>query len=88
MAITHILKAEKRELSGKKTELLREKGILPVVAYGPKQDNISLEVNSREFGKIFKDAGYTGLINLEFNNKKMPVLIRDLQYDPISNEIV
>ena len=88
MAITHILKAEKRELSGKKTELLRDKGILSVVAYGPKQENISLEVNLREFGKIFKDVGYTGLVNLEFNGKKMPVLIRDLQYNPISNEIV
>lgn len=88
MAITHILKAEKREVSGKKTELLRNKGILPVVGYGPKQENISLQTNLKEFIKIFKETGYTGLINLEFGSKKIPVLVRDLQYDPISNEII
>lgn len=88
MAITHNIKAEKREITGKKTELLREQGILPIVAYGPKQETISLQVNAKEFNKIYKEVGHTGLINLEIDSKKTPVLVRDLQFDPITNQII
>ncbi len=87
MAIKHTIKAEIREVKGKKVGLLRKKGILPIVGYGPQQDNISLQVDSIEFTKIYKEVGNTSLFNIEVKGKKTPVLIYHLQFDPLTDEI-
>ena len=47
-----ILKAEKRELTGKKVKKIRKQGELPAVLYGPEIKNISLKLNLKEFEKI------------------------------------
>lgn len=88
MAITHTITALKREITGKKTQDLRDKGVLPIVAYGPKQETISLQIDAKDFNKAFKEVGYTGLINLDIAGKKTPALVRDLQFDPIKNNII
>lgn len=88
MAITHTITAQKREITGKKTQDLRNQGLLPVVTYGPKQETMSLQIDAKEFVKAFKAVGHTGLINLDIAGKKTPVLVRDLQFDPIRNDII
>jgi large subunit ribosomal protein L25 len=88
MAITHTITAQKREITGKKTQDLRDQGVLPVVIYGPKTENISLQINTKEFAKTLKEVGHTGLINLDIAGKKTPVLVRDLQFDPMTNEVI
>ena len=48
-----ILSAKIRQDAGRKIKTLREKGLLAAVAYGPKLKAISLEVNLKEFKKIW-----------------------------------
>lgn len=80
------LKAEKREVTGKKVRKLRNQGELPAVLYGPEIKNISLKLNLKEFEKTYKKAGETSLISLEVGNEKFSVLVYDIKRDPLTNE--
>lgn len=82
------LSAKIRKVAGKKTKILREKDIIPAVLYGPDTKNLSLEIDAKDFDKIFNEAGESSLINLEIDGKskkELQVLIHDIQKDPIKN---
>jgi len=65
-----------------------EKGdFIPAVLYGPKVENLSLEVEKKIIQKMFKEVGET-LIDLEVEGKVYPVLIYDTQVDPITLELI
>lgn len=82
------ISAKIRRDDGEKTKTLRKKGLLPAVAYGPKLKAISLKVDFKDFKKVYRDAGESSLINLQLpeEKKEYPVLIHDIQHDPISGE--
>lgn len=85
------LLAKIRKDIGKKVKFLRQKGILPAVLYGSKlKEAQSLELDYKTFEKVFKKAGETSLISLkiEEENKKIPVLIHEIQRHPLTNEII
>ena len=58
------LSAKIRSLLGRKVRTLRKKGVLPGVVYGPKLKNISIELNLKEFEKVYREAGESSLITL------------------------
>jgi large subunit ribosomal protein L25 len=82
------LEAKKREVKGRKVKDLRKKGILPAVLYGPKVENISIEIDAKEFDIVYKKAGESSLINLKIGNKEYPVLISETKTDPISDNFI
>ncbi len=81
------LSVQKREILGKKVESLRQEGLIPAELYGHGSENIHLSVPAKEFSKLFKEAGESTIINLNLENKKLPVLIHDLQKNPLNDEI-
>lgn len=76
-----------REAKGKKTNQLRQAGIVPAEVYGPGEKNLSLQVNEKEFMKVFKEAGESSLVELtiEGQKDKKPVLIHEIQKDPVTS---
>lgn len=82
------LKAEKRETLGRKVKSLRRDGILPGNIYGKKQKSLAIQVELKEFQKVFEDAGETGLLDLKVSNKSVPVLIDNVQEDPVTNRFL
>lgn len=75
------LKASKRDIKGMKPEMIRREGGLPAVLYGHKVENQALNINAREFDRVFKKAGESTIINLITDDGKThPVLIHDVQY--------
>jgi len=64
------LSAKIRKDLGKKVKVLRQKGILPGVLYGPKIETRPLEIDLKEFEKIYKEAGESSLISLEVDEAK------------------
>lgn len=87
------LNVKLRTITGRKTNTLRQEGIVPAVVYGPGEKTISLEVNEKEFTKVFKQAGESSLIELNIEGQnpastqggdKKPVLVHEIQKDPIS----
>lgn len=74
-----VLKAEKRTLLGKKIKTLRREGILPGNVYGKGLSSVALQVKLEDFDKAHKEAGDTGLIDLQLDGKSHPVLVKNLQ---------
>ncbi len=70
---------EKRKVLGKKVKKLRQEGILPANIYGKDIKSIAVQTSLKEFTKVFKEAGETGLIDLELDKKLVPVLIHNVQ---------
>lgn len=83
------LQAQERKILGKKVKKLRRDGKLPGHVFGKGLDTESVSVDGKTFLKTFKEAGETGLIDLKIGSEKVrPVLIRGVQYDPISGELI
>jgi len=80
-----ILKADKRTLEGRKVKKLRKEGILPGNVYGKKVKSEAVQINLKEFENIYKELGETGLLMLQLGKEEKPVLIHNLQLNPISD---
>ena len=83
---TKTLKAEARKTTGRKVKNLRKEGILPGNVYGKKVKSESVQVNLKDFEKVYKEVGETGLVTLEVGKDKKPVLIHNLQMQPVTDE--
>ena len=81
------LTAKVRKEVGKKVKKLRERGVLPAILYGPKIKNQTLEVDLKEFEKVYKKAGESTLISLETSpeKEKYLVLIQEVARDPLTD---
>ena len=78
------LKAEEREIVGKKVKTLRRDGFVPAHVYGKASEGENIAVKELEFLKVYDVAGETGLVDLKIGEEKIrPVLIRDIQYHPV-----
>lgn len=77
------LTATVREEKGKKLNALRESGMLPAVVYGAKVNSIAVSVDAKEFLKIFRESGETGLITLGGLEEEHEVLIQDVVVDTV-----
>lgn len=73
------LKVEKRTILGKKLKKLRRDGIIPANVYGKNIKSESIQVKADELEKVYKETGETGLVDLEFSGKSIPVLIHNVQ---------
>lgn len=78
------LKADKRETFGKKLKALRETGKMPAVLYGPKEENTSLLLDTKEFSKVLKAAGESTVVTIETPDGNKDVLIYSVDFHPVS----
>lgn len=79
-----ILRAEPRTVLGKKVNKLRRAGLVPGVVYGPVLDGtVSVSVNAREFERFYLRAGHSTLFTLRWDGGEQPVVIREVQLDPV-----
>ncbi len=83
----HKLKLEKREVVGKKVSGIRAKGLVPVAVYGGKEPVLAAsEYVPTE--KVLKKAGYHSPIDLEIDGKKKMAIVKEVQIDPVSRQIL
>ncbi len=80
------LKAQKRELFGRKINRLRRQGILPSNLFGNKIKSQALQVDTVSFTKVYQQEGETGLVDLVVDTKNHPVLIGQIHHDPVSGK--
>ncbi|MBI2592566.1 MAG: 50S ribosomal protein L25 [Candidatus Colwellbacteria bacterium] len=81
------LQVEKRETLGKGVRSLRRRGQIPAELYGHGIQNFHLAVNSKDFEKLYKEAGENTVINVKVEGSMKPVLIHDVQFNPLTGEI-
>lgn len=82
------LKAEKRNTLGRKVKNLRKQGLLPGNVYGKKVKSEAIQIKSDEFIKVYKEVGETGLFGLIVNNQEKPVLVHNIQTDPVTDGFI
>ncbi|MBI4040159.1 50S ribosomal protein L25 [Candidatus Daviesbacteria bacterium] len=81
------LKAQEREILGKKVRQLRRDGFIPGHVFGRQVEGENVVVPMVDFLKVYKEVGETGLIDLRIGAEKVrPVLIREVQIDAVHSQ--
>ena len=84
------LKAQSREVLGKGVKVLRRQNITPLHLFGSGIESLALQSETALVEKSVSMAGETRLISLTVDKerKARPVLVRGIQKDPISRQIL
>ena len=86
---THNMKVESREGVGSNVvKKLRFDHILPGVVYKRGQETVAIQVPEADFMKTYKAAGSTSVINMELDGETYPVIIKEIQRDPVKSNIL
>ncbi len=68
----------------KRTKGEEKAGMLKAVYYGEKEKSTPIFVDAIAFGKAYKEAGTSSVIELH-GEKKIQAMIQDVAYDPVKN---
>jgi large subunit ribosomal protein L25 len=80
------MKADTRDVVGKKVKKMRKEGKVPAVAYGHDVEPQNLWVNLIDLERVYSKAGESAIIELDVKGKKVNALIHDVQLDPMSGK--
>ena len=81
------LAAQKRQARGKAIKKLRADGKLPAVIYGHGKETETLELNATEFGRVFDQAGYNGILLVKIGDERaVNALIHEVQFSPLKRQ--
>ncbi len=79
-----VLEATARD-AAQKAKVFRAAGRIPAVYYGRGRPTVTLLLDYQKFRKVFEKAGENTIIELAMDGKKFPVLVHEVQYDPVSD---
>lgn len=82
------LKLARRETLGKKVRALRREGIIPANIYGHNVDSVPVQVSGEELRLLMKKHGRNEIIYVEVDGAERPTFVRDIQRNPVSDQIV
>ncbi len=83
------LEAQPRTITGKKVKQLRDKELIPAVIYGQKLEQaINIQVPVDALRAVLRQAGGTGLIEITVGGDKHTVLVREVQRDVLTTDIL
>lgn len=82
------LKAQKREILGRKVKYLRKEGLIPCELYGHGSDNVHLSIPVDTFDIVYKEAGENAIVNVTVDGNSVPALIYSVHRHPITREIL
>ncbi len=86
--VQYQLKTKKREVGSQQAQEILAAGYIPAEVYGHKQPNYHVQVERREFEKLFRSVGETHLVELDIEGEGVfNVLIKDVQYHPVTDQI-
>ena len=91
MTEVNILKCEVRKNTGKSfSKLVRKEGNIPCIIYGDKKDPIAININSSAALKLYNTGRMlTTLLDLELSNgDKLKAIPKDIQIDPVKDNII
>ena len=83
-----VLEAKVRDTKKSTVNRLRNEGFLPAILYGNEVVNQAIFVNQSDFLKAYREIGKNGVLSLQLDQKSHPVMVHDLQIDPLKDEIL
>lgn len=78
-----VLKADKRDVTGKQVKALRREGKLPAVIYGRHVEPISIVMEAHTAGMALSKLTSSSLVTIEVDGVEYPTLVRERQRDYI-----
>jgi large subunit ribosomal protein L25 len=78
-----VLKATRRDITGKQVNALRRSGKLPAVIYGRHTAPINITLEAHSAGLALSKIGSSSLITVDVDGKEYPALVRERQRDYI-----
>ena len=83
-----ILKAEKRDVTGKQVKALRREGKLPAVIYGRHTEPINISLDSHDASLTLGKITSSSLVTIQLDGREYPTLVREKQRDYIKNRLL
>lgn len=84
------IKGEMRDIFGKNaSRRIRRDGRVPAILYGPSVENVPLTLEKKDIIAILKsESGENTLFKVTFGSEKRDAMIKNLQTDPVSDELL
>jgi len=82
---TIVLKANRRDITGKKVKAMRRAGLLPAVLYGQALTPIPITLDMKESSRILATLGSSSIIKIDLEGEELNTLVRDRQRDTLRN---
>src|SRR5512143_1406381 len=83
-----VLKASKRDVSGKQVNALRRSGRLPAVIYGRHTEPVKISMDAHDAALALSKVGSSSLITIDVDGTEFPALVRERQRDYIKNRLI
>lgn len=82
-----VLKATKRDVTGKQVKAMRREGRLPAVIYGRHLEPISISLEAHGAGLALSKVTASSLVTIDVDGKEYPALVRERQRDYIKGDL-
>lgn len=79
------LKAQSREVTGKKVKAVRREGNIPATIYQHGKESDNVQVDYQEFVKVFSSAGYGQPVEIDVDGKTRLAMIKQVDVNPAKN---
>lgn len=83
-----VLKAVKRDVTGKQVKAMRREGKLPAVIYGRHTEPINISLDAHSASLALAKLSSSSILTIEVDGKEYPTLVREKQRDFIKNRLL
>jgi large subunit ribosomal protein L25 len=83
-----LLKASKRNITGKQVGALRRAGKLPAVLYGHRIDSTPISLDAHETSLLLSRLTSSSLVTISLDGKEYPTLVREKQRHPVKHHLM
>jgi large subunit ribosomal protein L25 len=83
-----VLKATRRNVTGKQVKTLRRQGLLPAVLYGTGINPISVSLDAHDASLLLAGLSSSTLVNIDLEGEEHSALVREKQRDFLKNVLV
>ena len=83
-----VLKATKRDVTGKQVKAMRREGKLPAVIYGRRTEPVNISLDARTASVALSKVGSSSLMTIDVDGTEFPVLVRERQRNYIKDTLL
>ena len=83
-----VLKATRRDVTGKQVKAMRREGKLPAVIYGRRTEPVNISLDARTASVALSKVGSSSLMTIDVDGTEFPVLVRERQRNYIKDTLL
>lgn len=83
------LDAKNRSEFGKnRTNKIRKENLIPAAIFKKGEETLPITISARDFDLVYREAGYTTIVNVNVEGKSYPTIIKEIDRHPFKNQIL